>query len=112
MALLALGWLVVRSRGETRRPRRAVRVDDDRLTVTGPGEPIRVSRGDVEAVGAGRDEAGGRTLWARIRGRGRTLLLGQLTDPEAEAAVSALREALRHEPADAPSAATSPARAG
>jgi hypothetical protein len=94
LALLALAWLVFRSRGAGERENQVVRVDDDRLTVGGVEEPVRVPVAEVERVGVGRDAASLRTLWVRLTSRGRVLLLSRLTENEAQAAAGALREAL------------------
>jgi hypothetical protein len=102
LALVALAWLVLRSRGEPVRRRQVIRVDDDRLTVRGADEPIEVPVASVETVGVGLAEASLRSLWVRLPRRGRVLLLDRLTEEEAHCAADALRGALgqRHERAE------------
>ncbi|HJL14597.1 MAG TPA: hypothetical protein RMH99_03005 [Sandaracinaceae bacterium LLY-WYZ-13_1] len=94
MALFALGWLFFFSRTRPRRRRRVVRLDDDALSTAGMDEPFRAPVARVEGVGVGRDAASMKTLWVRVSGRGRVLLLAGLDGVEASAAADAMREAL------------------
>lgn len=88
VAVGALAWLVLASRGG--RPATIVRLTDDELSVIAPGRGARVLLADVESVALGEDHDALRTLFARMRGAGRVLLLDGLTPEEADLALERL----------------------
>lgn len=91
-ALSALAWLWFS--GPRRTVERArVWVADGELHATGAEGPARFRADDVEGFGIGEEKPLS-TLFARVSGQGRVLLLDGLTREEAEAAASRLTDAL------------------
>lgn len=103
-ALVALAWLVLRSRVAVDRVER-IRLAGEQLHVESGDEPMTVAVSDVARVDLGLDTASLRTVWAAVAGRGRVMLLDGLTEEEANAMIDALRDRL-----DRADVAPSPAR--
>lgn len=90
VAVGALGWLVLA--GRSGRLAAIVRLTKDELRVIAPGRAARVPLSDVESVALGQDRDALRTLFARVKGAGRVLLLDGLTPEEAALALERLGE--------------------
>lgn len=76
--------------GYLRSRRSVVRVDANGLTASRPGMREHVALQDIEGLGVGREHPY-RTLWVRVRGRGRVLMLDGLSPEEADLASRSLR---------------------
>lgn len=93
VAIGALGWLVLASRRG--RAAAIVRIGADELCVIAPDRKLRAPIADVESVALGNDQDALRTVWARVKGEGRVLLLDGLTTDEADVALERIDAALR-----------------
>ncbi len=92
VAVGALAWLVLRG-GKRIVTGTRVGIADGELRVVSPEQRLKVPLDEVEGIGIGEDEPFV-TLFARLRGRGRVLLMDGLTREEAEAVVARLGDAL------------------
>lgn len=96
-ALFAMLWLVVGS-GRRAAASSRVRVGEDRILAESDGASVEASLGDVQEIGIGLDGGSHHTVWARVEGRGRLLLLSGLTALEARTAREHVRRAVEHTP--------------
>ncbi len=76
--------------GHQRSRRSVIRVDAKGLTALRSGQREHVALEDIEGLGVGREHPY-RTLWVRVRGRGRVLMLDGLSPEEADLASRSLR---------------------